>query len=263
MNIRAFGRLLFSGFALPKFAFRESNFLPEPKPKSLFEALRSKRFVRRIGIGLVLVMGTTFAALQANAVGELGEGSSVDYSANTQSVMYANHANALEPTGTNSFTVQAWVKPSASAASGSSSDFVVLTKHHKYVIVSTSGRWQYYVGNAGAWVPTRLDTGVDVKAGVWTHLSLVLTSDNTYFYVDGQLVHTRGSRYDSGGNGSSQLVFGSWVSSSSATFVGEIDEVKLWSSDRRASLESDMHSRPSVGAAGLEVSICPSLYIPK
>ena len=66
MTVRAFGRLLLGGFALPKLAFRESNFLPEPKPKSLFEALRSKRFVRRMGIGLVLVMGSTFAALQAD-----------------------------------------------------------------------------------------------------------------------------------------------------------------------------------------------------
>ena len=64
MNIRAFGRLLLSGFALPKLAFRESNFLPETKPKTLFEALRSKRFVGRMGVVLVLVMGSTFAFAQ-------------------------------------------------------------------------------------------------------------------------------------------------------------------------------------------------------
>ena len=46
MNIRAFGRLLTSGFALPKLTFRESNFLPEPKPKGLFGALRSKRVLK-------------------------------------------------------------------------------------------------------------------------------------------------------------------------------------------------------------------------
>jgi hypothetical protein len=54
MNIRAFGRLLLSGFWLPGGAFRESNFLPEHQPKSLFEAMRSRRVLKWMVPGLAL-----------------------------------------------------------------------------------------------------------------------------------------------------------------------------------------------------------------
>ena len=77
MNIQALGRLRLSGFALPGITFKESKFLPEPQPRSLFEALRSKRFVRRMGVVLVLVMGSTFASLQAVSV-DTGASSAVD-----------------------------------------------------------------------------------------------------------------------------------------------------------------------------------------
>ena len=73
MAIRAFGRLLFSSFAMAKPAFKHSQFIPEKSPRYLFETLRSKRFVRRIGFVLVLVMGSTFAALQGNGLTRLSD----------------------------------------------------------------------------------------------------------------------------------------------------------------------------------------------
>ena len=79
MAIRAFGRLLFSGFALPRLTFQTGKHRPNQNPKSLFQILRSKRFVRGLGFALVLVMGSTFAALQANANPTLrGENSTID-----------------------------------------------------------------------------------------------------------------------------------------------------------------------------------------
>ena len=86
MNIRAFGRLLFSGFALPKLAFRESNFLPEPKPKSLFEALRSTRKFGplRVSLGAILVaafLGLGLATASANSGAQVSAPTSVNATA--------------------------------------------------------------------------------------------------------------------------------------------------------------------------------------
>jgi hypothetical protein len=68
MKRRAAAKSLFAGFATPKRSPKKAKARSKSKPKSLFEALRSKRAVRGLGVGLVLVMGSTFAALQANAV---------------------------------------------------------------------------------------------------------------------------------------------------------------------------------------------------
>jgi uncharacterized repeat protein (TIGR02543 family) len=86
MNIRAFGRLLFSGFGLPKLAFRESNFLPEPKPKTLFEALRSTRKFGplRVSLGAILVaafLGLGLATASANSGAQVSAPTSVNATA--------------------------------------------------------------------------------------------------------------------------------------------------------------------------------------
>ena len=56
MELRAFGRLLSSGFALPALSFKESSFLPEKSPKSLFKPLRSKPFLKWIVPGLAFMV---------------------------------------------------------------------------------------------------------------------------------------------------------------------------------------------------------------
>ena len=79
MNIRAFGRLLFSGFALPKGEFRESRFLPSqlqkrlnrsaPRPRSPLSK-RTKALIPIAGLAglvLALVMNAGVTPLPANA----------------------------------------------------------------------------------------------------------------------------------------------------------------------------------------------------
>ncbi len=79
MNIRAFGRLLFSGFALPKGEFRESRFLPSQlqkglnryafRPRSPFSK-RTKALIPIAGLAglvLALVMNAGVTPLPANA----------------------------------------------------------------------------------------------------------------------------------------------------------------------------------------------------
>jgi uncharacterized repeat protein (TIGR02543 family) len=263
MNIRAFGRLLSSSFALPKLAFRESNFLPEPKPKSLFEALRSKRFVRRMGVGLVLVMGSSFAALQVSATTQLGSDSLIDYTANfsatdtSRIVGRSDSTTVTVPTGTDPYSVQLWVNPGAQSASASSSNRVLINLEKKFVILSDQGRWFYLRGDGNAWVNggAGVDTGVAVLSNRWTHISLVFTSSNTLFYVDGQLRHSSGSRSNSGaGSTVAYMGIGGWTpgnQTQSQLFDGQVDEVKLWNTDRSTTITTDMHAR-QVGAAGLQ-----------
>jgi hypothetical protein len=82
MEMNRFARSLkrsLRGFVLPGRRFKESQFLPEAKPRSLFEFLRSPRLVRKVALGLALVLSSGFAALQVNATPvDTGEGSTVD-----------------------------------------------------------------------------------------------------------------------------------------------------------------------------------------
>ena len=58
---------LLRGFVLPKDRFDESRFLPLTSHKSTFEVLRAPKLVRKVGIGLAIVLSAGFAALQVTA----------------------------------------------------------------------------------------------------------------------------------------------------------------------------------------------------
>ena len=261
MNIRAFGKLLFSGFALPKLAFRESNFLPEPKPKSLFEALRSKRFVRRMGVGLVLVMGSTFAALQVSADPvDTGANSVEDFSLQTFSAgllptgSQPNPANGsgsanlssssgISPTDLNNYSIQLWVKPSAaSAAQGNPDNKIVVNLNNKFAISLRNGNWEYFIGNGSGWSHSNVDSGVRASTA-WTHLQLDFNNRFVDFYVNGIKAHNTIENRNSGSGDGGNFTLGAWAVGNNGSFQGEIDEVKIWNGWRGGIVNTDMHTR--------------------
>jgi hypothetical protein len=182
MKIRAFGKLLFSGFDLPKLPFRESNFLPEAKPKSLFEALRSKRFVRRMGVGLVLVLGSTFAALQAVSV-DTGASSTVDsYLLLNQGVtnQTALHPDINFTNGQTTGTWEAWVFPTKTTGIEA-----IFSKEDNYYWGLVDGKLSAYFQNGG-WIGNIYNHTLQKDA--WSHVAFVKNSTQVLIYVNGQEV---------------------------------------------------------------------------
>ena len=151
MELRAFGRSLLSDFALPGSPFREGTFLTNHRPKSLFETLRSKRFVRGLGFALVLVMGSTFASLQANANPTLrGENSTIDrylqVNVGGPTNQYGQHPDTNFANGQTNGTWEAWVYPTS--ATGRQAIF---SKEANFIFGLDSGRLWSAMSDTIAW----------------------------------------------------------------------------------------------------------------
>jgi hypothetical protein len=252
MNIRAFGRLLFSGFALPKLAFRESNFLPEPKPESLFEALRSKRFVRRMGIGLVLVMGSTFAALQANADPTLrGENSTIDrylqVNVGGPTNQFAQHPDTNFTNSQTNGTWEAWIYPTS--ATGRQAIF---SKEFTYHFGLDSGRLWSALYQGGQSPPWRDNvSNVEVPLNTWSHVAFIKIGDSIVIYLNGdEVIYWPGGAFSTLTGNSEPFTIGR--RSNGEFFSGRIDEVKIWNTDRRNQVRDPMHSRVAGNSSGLQ-----------
>ncbi|BDQ00819.1 LamG-like jellyroll fold domain-containing protein [Aquiluna sp. KACHI24] len=217
-------------------------------------------WLRKLGLALGAVLAsaclTLLALSGAKANQDLGWNSDVDFAANLSGTSngtilgLSSAGNILQPTGTNPYSVQLWVNPGAGAQTAV--EQILVNMEHKFAIQNVSGTWRYWVGTGTAW-DVQVNTGVAVLPNRWTHVSLVMTATNTLFYVDGALVHSRGSRTDSGVNQANKyFAIGSWArgtTNQNWLFSGQVDEVKVWQSDRSSSVASDMHSRqaPSTG----------------
>jgi hypothetical protein len=132
-----------------------------------------------------------------------------------------------------------------------SSGRILLNLERKYAILSNNGNWAYYVsGGPGTdWVLQ--ETTTQISANRWVHIALVLTATNTHFYVDGNLVHSRGSRLNSGtATTVAYAAIGGWANNTieSQRFDGQVDEIKIWQEDRSANIVSDMHSKQAPAA---------------
>ena len=162
-------------------------------------------WLRRLGlsfVALVAAAAMTLVALSgANANQDPGWNSTVDFAANLSNndgnrVLGPNNLSLPLPTGTSAHTVEMWVRPSATVAG--SSGRVLINAERKYAIISNNGNWAYYVGGGRGTNWEFVETRTQIAANRWVHLSLVLTATDTLFYVDGKLVHSRGSRTNSG-----------------------------------------------------------------
>jgi hypothetical protein len=152
------------------------------------------------------------------------------------------------------FTVQSWVKPATSCATGIcaifSSENVLVTKIDngvfQFALDGTTSRW--------VWV----NTGVKVASNEWHHIAMTKKfignqANSVEIHLDGQLAYTHvGNPYTGGATASgstSDVVraptdyYYIGARSDNTRFSGAIDELKFWSVARTgAEIASDMHS---------------------
>jgi hypothetical protein len=206
-----------------------------------------------VGLLLAGVMAiTSFLSAQSAADGSDSE---IDYAVtlsatSSATLLGTTYSSLPQPTNTNPYSVQLWVSPGSAAANNAgTNDRALISMEHKFAIVSRGNRWQYYTGDGNSWAGGLTDTGITIRQGEWTHIGLVMTATDVFFYVNGQHVHSRGSRQNSGGLNNKYFGIGNWAADAADTasigfFDGQVDEIRLWQADRGGWMATDMHTRP-------------------
>jgi hypothetical protein len=247
---------------MPKLEGPKGCALPFLKTREIMTELQLTRgatkWLRSFGlavIGLLLAGVMAISSLLSAQSSATGADSEIDFAATLSATSSANLLGATystlpQPTGTNVYSVQAWVNPGSAAATSGSTDRPLINMEHKFAIISRNGKWQYYTGDGNSWAGGLTDTGIAVRQGQWVHVGLAMTATDVHFYLNGQHVHSRGGRTNSGGLNNKYFGIGSWAndmadSANAAFFDGQVDEVRLWQADRGGWMATDMHTRPT------------------
>ena len=220
--------------------------------------LNSAWLNRRLSVGVVIALASSLVALQVNASAPDGSDSEIDFALSTYSAGFtslnvnpptgsgyaAGSATGLAPKGANNaHSIQFWTKPSA--ISVASTTRFAFNLEFKFGIYPSSGNWVYSLGNGFGWSPggkTNVDTGVTVT-NQWTHIAMIADGlGSVRVYINGELASTRTS-VDFGAGESTEVVLGARSTNHSGNYQGEIDEVKIWSTDRTSQLVADMSTR--------------------
>ena len=184
----------------------------------------------------------------------------VDYTLNfngTSQYATAPDNAAFDITG--AITVEAWVKPTSTCPTPTSTCMVV-NKEEAYQLYAHNGKWGYSLKGGAAW--SIIDTGVTPRVNQWQHLAFTRAAGANVvnFYVDGQLAFT--GTADGAGTGTISdtahpFTVGarSWNTTPypyQAFFPGSIDEVRLFTVVRTASqIQTDMHTYGPTNTSGL------------
>lgn len=182
--------------------------------------------------------------------------------ANTSSShRYAIMTNDSSVHFTNAFSVEMWLKPT-NACSGIYC--TILVKEEEYAFGVVNGTYQFALnGTGGGWAWQ--DTTIKAQINSWQHFAMTRAASTNLVntYLNGQHVHT------STANALSTLSFNTAVSSfqvgarvgnynsldqaGSQSYIGSIDEIKLWQTVRtQAQVQSDMHTYGPTNDANLK-----------
>lgn len=201
-------------------------------------------YVESTAVGVTLSNATTPVTLTVNP---LPLGSETDTSINTGSTrfFYAPNANSILPGTISTLTMEAWVKPSTTC--DGSYYCSIFASNNSIFLGVYQGKINYIIGSGAAWCSGGAVTVVNrglVPSGSWTHVALVRNSANVKIFINGSLV----SDADSSCNPTtltapSNQQFGiGYRHTLDQYFYGSIDEARIWTSDRSASVSSDMNS---------------------
>jgi hypothetical protein len=173
--------------------------------------------------------------------------------ANSQTA-YAADNSVFELTGSN-FTISAWWKINACG------DNILVSKENTYAVVTDSSckiNVQMDAGadaDAVAW--TTINTDYVMSTATWHYVSVIKVGTTLYLYVDGALASTKAGAVSNLGNRSTYFGVGSrGTSSTRSGFTSEnIDDVRLWSADRRTNQGLDMGGFVPHDSSGLAVML--------
>lgn len=181
----------------------------------------------------------------------------------TNPAKYAVSAGSTDFHISNAITMEAWVYPTSDCISVTFCH--VLRKESAYTLAIYQGRWQYALnGTGGGW--GWYDTGITAQVNQWQHIALTrATSSSTVtFYFNGRSVFSGSSgAIGTGTFNASNYNFNIGAMTVDASningtpiysFLGSIDEVKVWQIARSSSeVVSDMNNYGPTNNADLKL----------
>jgi VCBS repeat-containing protein len=131
----------------------------------------------------------------------------------------------------NTFTMEAWINLSTTAAGGSQ---IILNKEGEYElgVTASTGEVKWAIAEGGAWAWR--NTGAFVDKGEWSHVAVTYNAGAVLTYVNGALVHTFSQTGPVGDAypGFNEFRIGGRENAATQRFEGEIDEVRVWNVTR-------------------------------
>jgi hypothetical protein len=242
MKVLHKAKQLLQGFVLPGRRFKESHFLPEKRPRTFFEFLRAPRLVRKFALGLALVTLSTFAALQANADPTArGENSTIDrylqVNIGGPTDQYAQHPDTGFTNNWTNATWEAWIFPTSNSGRQP-----IFAKEASYVFGLDSGRLWSAISNGVSWLDNVSDVSVPMNS--WSHVAFIKIGGSIVIYLNGQeILYYPTGAYQTTATNFNPTTFG-WRNQWER-FNGRIDEVRVWTTDRRNLIAGNMHTKVS------------------
>jgi hypothetical protein len=169
-----------------------------------------------------------------------------DTAITTSGTRYATLANSnpLIPGTISTITLEAWVRPSTLCDGAIACTIFTIDK--SYLVQVVSGKIRHYIGSGTAWCDAGVGkdtTDAVVPGGQWTHVTFLRVNANVKIYINGQLRSNLNSACSPATQAANTNAFVIGAKgANSEPFLGHIDEVRMWSTDRSSNAASDMHS---------------------
>jgi hypothetical protein len=220
--------------------------------------VRAKRSSRRylaLMLAALVAVPLSLSGLWVDSERAEASAPEIDYSARTTAgafVAVDPGANSIFDPGANTI-IDAWIKTGADITNPQ----VIFAKDKAYQLQIYQGKIQFLTGESSgtAWNGADRIGQFPLVANTWHHVALALIGNTASLYVNGALVPVSVS-----GTVSDTAVFSAANSTNNNSFsvgsyfdgnqrfLGEVDQVKIWNTDRRAQLAQDMHSWQSSDA---------------
>ncbi|MGA0398191.1 MAG: LamG domain-containing protein, partial [Ilumatobacteraceae bacterium] len=152
-----------------------------------------------------------------------------------------------------SFTISAWVKPTD--CDETTNWRHVIRRENSYAIGCKSDQWTVALGSGTGWYGTVwYDTGVPAENDVWQHIALTRASSGSgvKFFLNGVEQYSVSSYEGNLGTTDQILQLGTKSDDGDTyTWRGEIDDLRIYTSDRSSTVADDMNEYPDVNDANL------------
>lgn len=168
----------------------------------------------------------------------------LSFNGTTQHAQVPNNSSLEFTTG----TVEMWVKPNWASGSHSGANPCLISERSGATTSSTrfSLHMQNDLKSIGMWNVTGgyQTVAYTFTRGQWYHIAAVMTTSSTKFYVNGTLIGATTNGINTSQSGLN-LNIGRSVSdvptsTSAECFEGEMDEIKIWKTDRSNYIATDM-----------------------
>ena len=146
-------------------------------------------------------------------------------------------AESLKALSGDAYTFEAWVRPT-NVCTGAYC--TIAGREGDWLLSYNSGELTFQTYNVNVWGSWQ-STGTNIPLNQWSHVALTKNSTTWTLYVNGVKTFSSTLSYSPQASSAYYFYVGNRIGGS-FSFQGSIDEVRLWRSDRAASIASDMNS---------------------